>query len=181
MPKAEVTNEDPYPIPLDTLIPLRLDTCTREVIEYTPKTGKNVGTKKVFVKWEWSFQVVGGEYEGLTVRGNTEPKITELLDQQGSLKLAKPFIEALLNRTIELGEEIDTDDLIGLQCQGTVSHIDPRPKKDGQGSWFNVEIEELYPASFGPGSPGAVTGPSGRTADPWAGEGATQVYGEPPF
>lgn len=181
MPKAEVTNEDPYPIPEDTLVPLRLDSCTREVIEYVPSKGKNAGTKQVFVKWEWTFQVVGGEYEGLTIRGNTEPKITGLVDQQGSLKLAKPFIEALLNRTIELGEEVDTDDLIGLQCQGVVTHVPPRPKKEGGGAWFNVEIEELFPASFGGVPASAVTGPTGATADPWGANGAAQVYGEPPF
>lgn len=177
MPKAEVTNEDPYPIPVDTLIPLRLDTCTREVIEYVASKGKNIGTKQVFVKWEWTFQVVAGDYEGLTVRGNTEPKITGLLDQQGSLKLAKPFVEALLGRTIDLGEEIDTDDLIGLQCQGTVWQLPPRPKKEGQGNWYNVEIEELYPAHFGSAGLAGLA-PATAAGDPWAG---TPTYEEPPF
>ena len=77
-------------------------------------------------------------------------------------------MEALLGRALTLGEEVDTDDLIGLAGVGTVEHLPARPKKDGSGNWFNVALDELFPAgSMGVNAPGA---------DPWAAS-----KGEVPF
>ena len=73
---------------------------------------------------------------------------------------------------MELGEQVDTDDLIGLPVQGTVRHLEPRPKKDGEGFWFNVEVEELFPAGMGKASNVAKE-------DPW--QAGTTTYDAPPF
>jgi hypothetical protein len=172
MPKSTVKEEDPYPIPLDTLVPLRLESVEFVSIDYTVKSGPNAGKPGKFNKWEWTFGVYDGEYTGLTVRGNSEPRITSLEERTGSLHLARPWVEALLGRELALGEEIDTDDLIGLAGVGTVEHLPPRPKKDGGGSWFNVALDELFPA----GSMGQAV----PSADPW---GAAQAVApdQPPF
>jgi hypothetical protein len=97
---------------------------------------------------EWEFVVTDGEYGGLTVRGNSEPRFTSSDQPGGSLSLARPWAEALMGRTMALGEEADTDDFIGLPVQGTVRHLEPRQKKDSEGFWFNVEIDELFPAGW---------------------------------
>lgn len=171
MPKSVVAEESPYPIPLDTLVPLKLESVELVKIDYTVKSGRNAGKPAVFVKWEWTFGVTDGEYAGLTIRGNSEPKITSQDEPSGSLHLARPWVEALLGRPIELGEEIDTDDLIGLPAVGTVEHLPPRPKKDGSGNWFNVGVDELFPASMGTG--GGT--PAASMAGMW------QADSEPPF
>ena len=147
--KSKVVEASNYPIPEDTLIPLRLDSVTLVEIPFVVKKGARMGQEGIFTKWEWEFYVLQGEYAGLTVRGNSEPQFTAADVQGGSLSLARPWAEALLGRAIELGEEVDTDDLIGLPAQGTVRHLEPRPKKDGEGFWFNVEIDELFPAGMG--------------------------------
>lgn len=171
--KTAVKEESPYPIPLDTLVPLRLEKVEFVKIDYIVKSGVNKGKSAVFTKWEWDFAVYDGEYAGLTVRGNSEPQITSQDEPSGNLHLARPWAEALLNRTLDLGEEIDTDDLIGLTGSGTVEHLPPRPKKEGSGNWFNVALDELFPAgSMGIPAPGAAA------ADPWAGATAND---KPPF
>ena len=108
------------------------------------------------------------------MRGNSEPRFTSSDQPGGTLQLARPWAEALLGREMELGEEVDTDDLIGLQGQGTVKHLEPRAKRDGEGFWFNVELDELFPVGMGNHAnfPPAAT-------DPWAAMGA--AAGEPPF
>jgi len=137
-------------------------------IDYTVKKGPNAGKPGKFHKWEWTFSVYDGEYAGLNVRGNSEPRITSMEERTGSLHLARNWVEALLGRELQLGEEVDTDDLIGLAGVGTVTHLEPRAKKDGEGMWFNVELDELFPA----GSMGTQT----PAADPWAAS-----KGEVPF
>jgi hypothetical protein len=175
MPKSTVAEESAYPIPLDTPIPLRLDKVELFTHEYTVKSGRNAGSQAIFRKWEWDFTVIDGEYAGLTVRGNTEPKVTNLTEPTGSLHLARPWIEALLGRELDLGEEVDTDDLLGLTAIGTVLHAEPREKKDGNGYWYNVELDELFPAS--PRSM-ASNGFQAQPQDPWA---AGQAGDKPPF
>lgn len=140
MPKSTVVEDSPYPIPEDTLVPLELIKCEAETVEYT-KDGK----QKSFVKWDWTFRVHSGEYEGQEVRKGTEPKVTNASDSS-FLPLARPVVEALLGRSLDLGEDVDTDLLIGLKAQGSVKHLPPRPRKNGDGFWFNVELDELYPA-----------------------------------
>jgi hypothetical protein len=170
--KSTVIEASNYPIPEDTLIPLKLESVTQMEIPFIYKSGTRIGQSGMFIKWEWEFAIPESEYAGLTVRGNTEPRFTSNDQASGNLSLARPFAEALLGRPMELGEEVDTDDLIGLPVQGTVRHLDPRPKKDGEGFWFNVEVEELFPAGMGKASNVAKE-------DPW--QAGTTTYDKPPF
>lgn len=170
--KSTVVEATNYPIPEDTLVSLKLESVQHVEIPFTYKKGPKLGQSGTFVKWEWEFAVPEGSYAGLTVRGNTEPRITSNDQASGDLALARPWVEALLGRALELGEEVDTDDLIGLPAQGTVRHLDPRVKKDGEGFWFNVELDELFPAGMGD-----RTNYPTAAADPWA----TATTGAPPY
>lgn len=171
--KATVVEASNYPIPEDTLVPVRLDAVNYIEVPFVYKKGAKMGQEGVIQKWEWEFIAHDGEYAGLSLRGNSEPRITSADESSGFLKLARPWVEALLGRPLELGEEVDTDDLIGLRGQGTAHHVEPRPKKDGEGFWFNVELDELFPSAMGPGTPGPV--------DPWANTAAPVEYDKPPF
>lgn len=170
--KTSVTEDSPYPIPLDTLVPVRLNKVEYVKLDYIVKKGPNAGNPGIFTKWEWDFSITDGEYAGLSIRGNSEPKITSSDDRVGDLHLARPWVEALLNRALDLGEEIDTDDLIGLTAMATVEHQPPRPKKEGEGNWYSVALDELFPA----GSMGSAAKPAG--GDPWSAVSGNVV---PPF
>jgi len=169
--KSTVVEASNYPIPEDTLVSLKLESVTHVEIPFTYKKGPRLGQSGTFVKWEWEFVVPEGEYAGLNVRGNSEPRITSNDQPSGDLALAGPWVEALLGRSLDLGEEVDTDDLIGLPAQGTVRHLEPRAKKDGEGFWFNVELDELFPAGMGDRSHWP-TGGQAAAVDPWAAAGA---------
>jgi hypothetical protein len=172
--KSTVVEANNYPIPEDTLVLLKLESVTHVEIPFVYKKGTKLGQNGTFVKWEWEFVAPEGEYAGLNVRGNSEPRITSNDQASGDLALARPWVEALLGRALELGEEVDTDDLIGLPAQATVRHLDPRPKKDAEGFWFNIELDELFPAGMGDRA-NYPTAPA--SADPWA----TATTGAPPY
>ena len=155
MPKSTVVEDDPYPIPLDTLVPLELIKC--EQVTVTPRDT----SKRSFAKWEWTFRVYDGEYAGQEIRASSEPKVTNASDA-AFLPLARPIVEALLGRSLELGEEVDTDLLIGLKAQGSVKHLEPTPRKNGDGFWFNIELAEIFPAY-----PTNGTAPAQAPADSW--------------
>jgi len=170
--KSTVVEASNYPIPEDTLVGLKLESVTYIEFPFIYKQGTKMGQSGTFRKWEWEFVIPEGDYAGLNVRGNTEPRITSNDQASGDLALARPWVEALLGRALDLGEEVDTDDLIGLPAQGTVRHLDPRAKKDGEGFWFNVELDELFPAGMGD-----RTNYPTASADPWA----AATTGTPPY
>lgn len=174
--KSTVEEASNYPIPEDTLVPLKLESVTQVEIPFVYKKGTRMGQSSIFVKWEWEFICCEGEYAGLNVRGNSEPRFTSNDQPSGMLSLAKPWAEALLGRSMELGEECDTDDLVGLQVQATVRHVEPRAKKDGEGFWFNIELDEMFPVSSGGQRANYPTGVV-RSDNVWGNNGLD----EPPF
>ena len=144
MPVTQVVEDELYPIPEGILVPAMLISVEQVDIPFTDKKDQ----KKIFTKWEWEFQTQGdGGFGGITVKGNTEPKVTNADGQRGSLHLARPWVEALLGRELGLGEPLDTEDLVGLPCQITVSWQEPRAKKEGKGYWYNCEVDEVYGTS----------------------------------
>lgn len=173
MPKAAVSEFDPndlYPVPENTLVPVQLQGCEQVIINFTKKDGKPGS----MVKWEWTFLVYDGDYAGTTLRGTTEPKITNAAERT-FLPLARPYVEALLGRDLELGEEVDTDLLIGYKAMATVRHLEPRARKNGDGFWYNVEVDEVFPG-YGENVTGAAT--PAAAPDPWA---TPNSYGQIPY
>jgi hypothetical protein len=161
MPKGTVTEAVNYPIPTETLCPAKLQSVDEVTVPFTYKKGDKVGQQGSFNKWTWTFKIYEGPYAGMTVEGSSEPNVTNADTPSGFLALARPWYETLLGRELRLGEAVDTDVLLGLPCQITVKHLDPRPKRDGDGFWFNTEVEDVLPAK--------------KNAD------GTVAYDEPPF
>lgn len=145
MPKGTVTEATNYPIPTDTLCPAKLQSVEEVSVPFTYKRGDKAGQTGSFNKWTWTFKIYEGPYAGLTVEGSSEPAVTNGDTQSGFLHLARPWYETLLGRELRLGEGVDTETLLGLPCQITVKHLDPKPRRDGDGFWFNMEVEDVLP------------------------------------
>jgi len=140
MPRSTVQEDDPYPLPENVPLPVELMDCQQETVNFQKKDG----TPGSFPKWSWTFRVYDGEFDGTEFKAGTEPKITTATDA-AFLPLARPIVEALLARPLEFGEDIDTDLLIGAKALATVKHQEPRARKQGDGYWFNVELDEIFP------------------------------------
>lgn len=186
MPKSQVTEFDPndlYPAPEDVALPVELIGCKQVTVEFKYKQGKRAGETGSFLKWEWEFRVYDGPYAGVNFRGTTEPKITNATETD-FLPPALPIVEALLGRSLQVGEEIDTDDLISLKAQASVKHLEPRARKNGDGFWYNVELNEIFPAATNAMNGGLTPNPNAdRTgaADPWGQQAAQPAPAQDPW
>lgn len=70
-------------------------------------------------------------------------KLTEEIRPELTVDAWNPLrkrAEALLNREIPMGGQLDLEDMIGLKCQLSVIH---RDRNDGQGKYVNVD--EVFP------------------------------------
>jgi hypothetical protein len=182
MPRATVGDApDLYPLPEQTVFDGQLLACEAINVPFTYKKGPREGQPGSFDKWEWTFVVnaPGQEYDGLEVKGSTEPRITDATETDGFLMLARPWVEALLGRPIQVGEDVDTDDLLALPCKFTVRHEPKRARKQGDGFWYNVAVDEVFAAGDASPelSPRAAATVAAGGPDPWAAPG----YDEPPF
>jgi hypothetical protein len=86
-----------------------------------------------YLRWGW--RIVGGEFAGRMVFGNTSMNF-------GPQAKARGWLEAMLDRPIEPGEEIDSDDLIGKVYMIRVENTAP----DAQGRVFDNVADVLGPA-----------------------------------
>ncbi len=149
MPKATVREESEYPLPSETMFPGRLEKVdeTRRTFQYKAhhaavKNGRvKAGDEGEIVRWQWQFKITDGEYAGLTGYGETDPKVTNRSDDK-----VRQWAETLLGRELAIGEELDTDLLIGLPCTFTVRHDDPIPRRDGNGNFYPCPVDEVFPA-----------------------------------
>lgn len=146
MPKSVMREESAYPVPEEVLLPAKLNAVTVRTVEFTYKKGERAGQPGSFDLWRWEFEVTDGDYTGLKLYGETEDELNNLEEPRGRAKLVRPWAETLLGRQIPIGEEFDTDDVVGLPCQITVKHEEPRPKKDG-GWFYPCPVEDVFPAS----------------------------------
>lgn len=149
MPKSTVREETAYPLPADILLPARLDKVTEveRSFTYQPhhKAVQNgrakVGETASFVKWSWEFKITDGEFAGIVAYGDTDAKVTNLDGDP-----VRQWAETLLGRELSVGEELDTDLLLGLPCKITVTHDEPRPRRDGSGNFYPCPVRDVYPA-----------------------------------
>lgn len=83
----------------------------------------------------WRVELTEGELKGYKIFGSTSEKF--------SVDPPSKFYEwacALLGRVIEVGEAIDTDDLIGLPCRVVIMH---KPDADDENRmWMRIESIE---------------------------------------
>lgn len=149
MPKATVREESEYPLPDQTVFPARLDKVTEKTITFTYKpthaavtSGRaKAGDEGSFTKWQWEFAITDGDYAGMTAYGDTPGKLTNREDD-----VVRQWSETLLGRELQIGEELDTDLLIGLPCSVTVRHEAPVPRRDGTGNFYPCPVDEVFPA-----------------------------------
>ena len=141
MPKATKVEQDEYMFPSDVYFPAVLVAVDEKEIVFfkKDKAGNRTNEQSSFLKWQWSFEMVDGPYSGLTGYGETTAEYTNREDN-----LVRQWGETLLGRELDLGEEMDTDKLIGLPCMISFKHEEPRPKKDGT-LYYGSPVEEVLP------------------------------------
>lgn len=140
MPTTTHQEEPDFRLPKDTLFPAQLKSVTEREIKYTNRKGE----PDTFYKWEWEFEIIDGDYAGMKAWGDTEDRLSTR-----STNKVRPWAKALLQRDedFELGEGLNTDDLLGLTCAIEVDNL-VREKKDGSGDKsFTTPVSEVYPPS----------------------------------
>lgn len=136
MPSTEMKEEEKWKLPAETLLPATLVAVVEREIPYTDKkTGKDA----TFTKWEWEFAINEGEYAGLSAWGDTEDRLTNHPDNK-----VRQWAETLRGSAFDMGEGLDTDDLLGLPCQITVDNTE-YTKKDGTTSYL-CPVLDVFPA-----------------------------------
>ena len=158
MPRSTMKEETAYKLPEDTLFVGKLNAVEVRTINFVLK--KDVGTRKAgeassFDKWVWEFEVTEGAYTGDRAWGETEDELNNLEEARGNSHLVRPWAETLLGRQITIGEDFDTDQVVGLPCKFTVSHDEPRLKKDG-GYYHGCPVDDVFPASSAAADSGKV-------------------------
>ncbi len=102
-----------------------------------------VGDKGSFDQWIWTWELLEGERAGSTIDLKTPPKI-ELGDFYSAARVA---YEALLGQPIEIGEEVDTDLVVGLKARVVIGHLDPETR--GDRTYYNSAIKDILPVRDG--------------------------------
>lgn len=131
MPKSEVIEQEKWKLPKETPLPAVLNSVEEKKIPYTNKSGK----ADEFVKWTWEFEITDGEYEGLRAWGDTDPRIT-------TENNVRHWAEAISGADYDLGDGLDTDDLLGLPCVIEVDNT-TYEKKSGDISYLTPVINVL--------------------------------------
>jgi len=142
MPSSTMEEEQQWKLPKDTALPAQLVAVTEREIPYTDK---KTGEAKVFSKWEWEFDIVEGEYAGLESLGDTEDRLTNHPDNK-----VRQWAETLRGSEFEIGEGLNTDDLLGLPCLLVVDNT-TYTNKDGKTSYL-TPITDLFPSDAIPQS-----------------------------
>lgn len=111
-----------------------------------------------FDKWLWKFEVTEGEKAGQWAYQETDDRL-KVADGD----LVFQFASALRQEPYALGEDLDTDDLLDLECDIKVANI-TYTKGDGSTGYKSPVVAAQPPGSGADGE------------DPWASGGD-----EPPF
>lgn len=121
------------------------------------KNGKgNVGDEAFFDQWRWTWELLQGAQAGSRIDVDTDPKIVLEGDS-----LARDQYEALIGRALELGEQIDTDVVLGAKARLRIVHRDPVARHDGTTGYY-TDVTEVLPAQ----------GDEVETPSPWADDAA---------
>lgn len=131
MPKSEVKEQEKWKLPKETLLPAVLNSVEEKKIPFTNKRGN----ADEFVKWTWEFEITDGEYEGLRAWGDTDPNIT-------TENNVRHWAEAISGQDYDLGDGLDTDDLLGLPCYIEVDNT-TYEKKNGDISYLTPVVNVM--------------------------------------
>lgn len=161
MARLVVEEQKEYPtLPDDAIVHLRVENCEVRTVQ---------GNRGPWDKIEFKFVVLGiqsvpaghghpSNYEGLVgenMYGSTSMKLTT--SPENKLRL---WAEALLNRPLEEGFELDTDYFIGREARGLVSTYEKRSINPvTQRPFVGHQIASLMPIGGGVVPGGAPGGP----------------------
>lgn len=139
MPVYEVEEQKDLSIPEGKIVRAKLVEIAAKTIEWTVKSGPEQGAKKSAVLLNWWWEVQGPEYtkdDGTQrkVRGECDSRVTNHPNNK-----FRAWAQGLLNREINVGMPIDTDDLVGLSADITVKH---RPDRNDPAKKYE-EVDEV--------------------------------------
>lgn len=137
MPSSTMEHEDQWKLPADVPLPAELTSVKEESFPYTDKQGK----PQTFTKWTWEFSITDGEYAGLRAWGDTDPKLTNHPDNK-----VRQWAETLRGSEFEMGEGLDTDDIIGLPCIITVANLKEEKKGSPGEFYYKTPVKDVFPA-----------------------------------
>jgi|GEM_PF-5390719 len=127
--------------------PALLKSCEEEVIKYQLKSNHakvkrgeaSVGEWDEFSRWNWTWELLEGDHEATEIVVRTRPSI----EIEGK-SLAREAYEALSGQQFELGQDYDTDLVVGLKARLVLAHKPPRV--DGDRTFYDTEVTEVLPA-----------------------------------
>lgn len=138
MPTTEMKHEDEFKLPKDVPLPAILVSVEEKSYPY-----KKDGEDRTFTKWVWEFLITEGDYSGLHAWGDTEPKLTNREDDK-----VRHWAHALTGIDYELGDGLDTDDLLELPCILLVDNV-KEEKKGARGEYFyRTPIVDVLPSDM---------------------------------
>jgi hypothetical protein len=118
MPVYEASESDFELIPEGEIVSAKVKEIKAEILEFGPRLN-------------WAFEVTETPWEGVRILDSSSQKFT--------IDPPSKFYEwscQLLGRTFEVGDPIDTEDLIGLPCRVEIAH---KPAKDDPSRvWLRV-------------------------------------------
>lgn len=121
-------------IPEDFIVRAKLNE-----IKYETVSGTSQRTKEdySFEKSTWWFEVTSdNQYNGRKVKGEVTSDDGNFLSNHPNNKF-RLWASALLGRSLEAGDNLDDDDLVGLSCDITVVHQPDR--KDPAKKWERLD------------------------------------------
>lgn len=124
-------------IPEGTIVPARLENVEAHSFDYQ---GEKIH------KLKWFFTIIEeGEWFGKTVQGQTSTAFTSHPNCK-----AYNWAVAISGKQYQDGDELDTDDILGMPCQVIIKH---RPDNQGR-TW--MEVRDVAPAARQSGQPTQV-------------------------
>ncbi len=85
-------------------------------------TDRKTGQPSSFSVWSWTVKVTDAaanpEANGRIIKSDTSAKLTNIDPDNGVC--ARSYFEAFLGRPLEVGESVDTDIIVGLECDATI-------------------------------------------------------------
>lgn len=150
MAKLIVEEQKEFPtLPPDSILNLLVDSVEVRTVQ---------GSRGPWDKLEFKFKITGiqstpgahpSNFDNLVgefIYGSTPFRITD--SQENKLRL---WAEAILNRPLELGFELDTDYFLRRECRGVTSTYEKRAKDSNGNPFIGHQINSLLPLGSGQG------------------------------
>lgn len=95
-----------------------------------------------FDHWIWKFDLLQGERAGQEITLETDPSV-----ELEGYSMARVAYEALQGEPLELGQDIDTDLVVGMRARLVISHMPER--QSGDRVFYDSKITDLLPVRDG--------------------------------